>query len=440
MNTRNKRLRKTVSNSYKKQKIVETKSHFYLGLSKHLWLSILSFLSTQVFFSIIPTLNSFFLSCTRDYKRMIQSLQVNLSVVRDSDQKRILIEPQQACFLMQSAENLEKLKILIRNPQYVPSLTVANPLNTLLSGMPWVSNLIELDIELVESNHVVLANFLNKLTSLSNLRIVLGCQFPIEIHYLFQRFIDSNDHSKSPNNHPFTPIKHLTLIYKKHFQGYNHSYDIFNALDNSVHLQSFHIHFTSSMPFPSSFSPKFQSNQCLKVLKLAPAFIFNSEFSAAFNNFLIKNNTLQDLEISETLMMSFETFVAMIEFNTALRTLYLIPFLPDAGFSVTFTKISQISQVLEKSNLVEFGLHTECFEVENCEMLGIKSDDPEEFYVEMAKKYFWNVSESFVKNKRIRRLSMEIENLSEGFKKRFNVMESEYLEINTGNYFVFSRI
>lgn len=371
---------------------------------------------------------------------MLQSLQISITVKRDSVQKRILIEPEQACTLMQSAENLEKLKLLIRNPQYIPSLTMVNPLNSLLPSMPWVQNLRELDFEILENNHVVLKNFLNTLTGLNSLRIVLGCEFPIEIHYLFQRFVgQSGIENDQQHPIPFTQLENLSILYKKHYVGYSHSYELFGVLDQNKYLKSFCIQFLSNIPFSASYSPSLQLNQSLKVIKLASAFTFTSESSVCFNHFLIKNQVLQHLEVSETLMINFESFIQMLENNQSLQSLKLIPFMPDAGFSVTLTKIIQISETLESGNLEEFGIHTDCFEVGNSEMPEISSENPEEFYIQMAKKYFKHINESFTNNMKLKKLHIEIENLCEGFKKRFALMESEYLEENRGNLLIFNK-
>ena len=440
MKNRLKRVRKLYSTTGKRPKLTETKSHFYLGLSKHLWLLIITFLNTQTFFAVIPTLNSFFLSCTRDYKRMLQSLQISITVKRDAIQKRILIEPEQACSLMHSAENLETLKLFIRNPQYVPSLTMVNPLNSMLTCMPWVQNLRELDFEMLENNHVVLKNFLNALTGLRRLRIGLGCEFPIEIHYLFQRFVgQSSIENDEQHSIPFTELEDLSILYRKHYVGYSHSYELFSVLDQNKYLKSFCIQFSSTMPFSTSYSPSLQMNRSLKILKLASAFTFTSDSSASFNTFLIKNEVLQHLEVSETLMMNFESFIQMLENNQSLQSISLVPYIPDAGFSVTLTKVIQISQALQSTKLTEFGIHTDCFEVGNSEMPEINSDNPEDFYIQTTRKYFKHLNESFSNNKRLNKLYIEIENLSEGFKRRFILMESEHLEQNTGSLLIFTK-
>lgn len=423
----------------KKSKIFENSTNLHFGLSKNTWFCIISFLPTREILSVITTLNKFFYTCTKESLRMLESIQVFLNLQKDLISSKINIHPQQALNYLTKAENISRLLLQVRIDDIAPHLTRLNPLISILPSMPWNENLLVLEFTLLRYNYLVVKNFLVSLKSIQKLSLCFGWGFPIFIYDLIWMFIDEKGNFKKESAYIYHPLKSLKIVYLDPCIGVNHDVKLFEALDQNESLQEFHLDFQSKVPIISSCSPKLISNKTLTRLKLPSAFCLNSETCKDFLNFLKLNEKLEHLEMTETLMSDFESFIEMIQENKTLKSLNLIPFIPDSGFFIGFKQIVQVIKSLNESNIRIFSLSTASFEVNTSEMPEINDENIDLFYKNLVMKSLQQIEEDFCANEKIEKISLKFESLPQVFTDSFNIVTSDFLVENHGNLLVYEK-
>ena len=427
------------SKLHKKVKVFEPSSNLHSGLSKNTWFCIISFLPTKEILSVITTLNKYFYACTKESVRMLESIQVSLNLQRDLDSSKIVIFPQQALDYLAKAENISRLLLQIRIDDITPHLTRPNPLISILPMMTWNENLLTLEFTLLRYNYLVIRNFLSSLKSIQKLSLWFGWGFPIFIYDLILMFIDEKGILKKENVYVYHPLKTLKIVYLDQCIGVNHDVKLFEALDLNESLEEFHLDFQSKVPIISSCAPKLKSNKTLIKLKLPSAFCLNSETCKDFLNFLKLNEKLEHLEMTETIMSDFECFLEMIGENKTLKSLNLIPFIPDSGFFIGFKQIVQVIKSINGSNLKSFSLSTASFEVNTSEMPEINDENIDLFYRNLVMRSLQQIEEEFRENEKIERISLRFESLPQVFVDCFNIVTSDYLVENKGNLLVYEK-
>ncbi|OMJ93247.1 hypothetical protein SteCoe_3827 [Stentor coeruleus] len=292
-------------------------------LRNDLWIEILDYLDTKSYFCIIPLLNSFFNLLIKGCKNYRTSLKVILKFISSTlgnNQYHIEKNPKGMEYILQSRQ-LNKLELVIRNFELYddPNPEYKSEFTHFFIPMISLRTLRTLKINFPKNFTREINSLFTLMPNLEVLKVNLNNSFPKEFSFVLDKYI------RNFNQTPLTTttLKKLSLRYHNINQINNSIEDIFDSLEKNTCLEKLSIENHTNKYNETKISKFLKTNSYLKCIKLPVDFVFTKNSADDLCNYLANNEILEELQLSDSIMISAQKFTNAVSNNHSLRILNL---------------------------------------------------------------------------------------------------------------------
>ncbi|OMJ65495.1 hypothetical protein SteCoe_38111 [Stentor coeruleus] len=330
---------------------------FAVCLRKDLWIEIIDFLDTKSYFLIIPRVNSFFYSIVKECKNYRTTLSLTLIVDNSLfyNTNRCTISNKYNCMeYILNSKSLQKLELKLRT--WVIPIEENEPSLTFSDHFILMKSLNILKILKIHVGMIPLIQFENLLTLFRNLEVLI-VSFDSNYPFGFS-FIQNNYIKKSENySHKFH-LKKLSLIYRDIAPMQQGIGEILESLDKSISLEKFSFKVIEMPSRKLEIHSFLKTNFYLKCIKLPSSFFFNDTSAEELCKYLARSETLEELQISDSVMINSSQFINAILINRSLKILILKPsvFNQNLKFKIKIDDTFELFNALANSLIEEFSM------------------------------------------------------------------------------------
>lgn len=290
------------------------------NLSKNIWKEILDYIDTRSYCYIVPQINSFFNNIVKECKnnRKFLKLYFRFDSVNCEKHDNTRIEHILNC------TQLKKLELKLFDCNSLSQFT-----KTLIQ-MPSIKTITQLKVSIRDK----IEKLQNLLIQMENLQVLKLRTY--YIHHEMNSFILKNYiHNIKDDNSSRTTLKKLSLYLDISTNEHGIT-KIIDSLDKNIGLEKLSIKNNENYPnedenYNSKHQFKlkeFKANYYLKSLKLYDIY-FDASAAESLLNFLDSTHALEELYLSEHIMIYGKSFYDALLINRSLKVLHIEPFLCD---------------------------------------------------------------------------------------------------------------
>lgn len=357
--TKRKSLRKRPNQSLQKipkitPEIKLPKSKF---LRKDLWVEIIDYLDTKSYFLIIPQINSFFYFLVKDYKNYKTTLKLSLNAYfskSDNDKNIKILKNHNSLECITECQRLKKLELNLINREMTSELNLQPNLSLedLFVSISSLSTIKILGININRNIELQIFSFLELLVNLEVLKLFFD-RHSNTVCFTEDKFLKSfkvNSYSK-------IPLKKLSLKLCYNYSPYNEIEKIYESLDET-NLEKISIKYkcrnseTFIIPIP------LKSNCNLKCIKISSMIKFNNSYAENLCNYLANTQILEELQVSDSIIIAKVSFIKAILNNSSLRIFALNHYysLNCVRFEINVQDACEIFDAVAKTSIENFSI------------------------------------------------------------------------------------
>lgn len=351
--------KKSKSSSNEKSSKQKSKA---ICLRKDLWIEIIDFLDMKAYFGIIPLVNSFFYSLVKECRNYKTSLKIHLEI--DYEPKvfdRCTISKENK--RMEYALNCQLLKKLeLKLKQYVIILfnkeEIILPFADYFIKMKSLKSIKILKVSSPQNFAQHLEKLLVIMENIEILKIKFHDDFPTGFSIIQDKYlknVDGNQERKSL-------LKKISLKYSSiEKKAHVNTGEIFASLDESIGLEKFSLKLLKKSSINPEIVRFLKTNWNFKCLKLPCNFYFNKSSAEELCSYLASSEKLEDLQISDSIMVCSHQFFETLSKNTSLKTLTLKPNITNEKmkYKINDEDLIGLFMALAHSSIEEFSINFE---------------------------------------------------------------------------------
>lgn len=295
------------------------------NLRKDLWVSILDFLDTWSYFHIIPQISTFFYFIIKNSKNYRTSFKLPIIVKFSkpyNETYNIYIKNSKSMEYILNCQQLNKLEITLGKEEK----NIKNTLKPISSFDKYFIPMLSLNTLKILKIYVIegffsyqIENLLILLINLEILKVKFKSSLPDGFCFIENTFIKNYE----TTSHPKTHLRKLSLEYYKFRSKGFYIINAFESLDKNIGLEKFSIKATVEITRRSGIYKFLRTNCYLKSIKLGQSFSFSKTSAEELCSYLAKSLILEELSISDTIMICYKEFSHAILINRSLKILDL---------------------------------------------------------------------------------------------------------------------
>ncbi|OMJ83449.1 hypothetical protein SteCoe_15617 [Stentor coeruleus] len=328
-------------------------------LRKDLWIEIIDYLDTKSYFWIIPQVNSFFYFLVKDCKNYRTSLKFMLKVsysnTNNTNHYKIVKNSKSIDYIL-NCQLLNKLELKLERYEMITKKALDSSLSfaQYFIQMITLNTLKVLKIHVIRNFSIQVENLLVLMENLEVLKINFQEYFPSGFPFIQTKYIKNNENT----SHHKKSLKKLSLRYYSLHVAHSNINDIFESLDKNVNLEKFSMKTLTKYSSKIEMTMFLKANNSLKCIKLPSDFFFNKTSADELCSFLIKSKILEELQISDSIMICSEQFIDAILINRSLKILALKHYVSNNNlrFEINTEDSCELLSALGQSLIEDFSM------------------------------------------------------------------------------------